>query len=315
MKKKTIKLLYKQIYFFGFFIPISNLILSYGSKLIPRSIYQQIARKKHKKVESFLTGKLSATINQWSKVESISSFEEKAPIWYCWLQGEQELPAVVDLCYKSLKKNANGHPIYFITLENYKKYVTIPDFIENLYFEGKIFPAHFSDILRVALLYKHGGLWMDATLYLTKNISENIFQFSFYSIKNSEFGSFVSKCRWTVGFMAGYKNNPLFGAVFDLFCTYIKENPVQVDYLMMDYFIDILYQKNKQIKEQIDQVPYNNPNLYLLKRGLCKPFDQSEFNKITSDTEIIKLDWKGINEEDLNKNKSNYYHYLKSLVN
>lgn len=47
--------------------------------------------------------------------------------------------------------------------------------------KGIITNTHFSDLLRIELLINHGGLWLDATTYLTGTlpnyISENDFLF------------------------------------------------------------------------------------------------------------------------------------------
>lgn len=308
-------LLFRQIRSFGFFIPVSNLVILYGEKILPKFLLLRLASIKHQKIEKHLQKRLIRTFCSWDVADVSVKRLEPAPIWYCWLQGDEGLPAIPELCYRSLKKHSGGHPIRLVTINNYKEYVEIPDFIERMYFEGKMKPAHFTDVLRVALLYHHGGLWMDATLFWVRDIPEEVFDRPFYSIKIPEYGYYVSRCRWTVGFLAGWKGNPLFGAIFSLFCDYLRQNRVQIDYLMMDYFIDILYQRNEIIRSQIDNVPYNNSELYSLKTAIAETFDPIRFNGIIEKTDILKLDWRDYRESDFIGSNTNLYYYLLQSVN
>ena len=86
------------------------------------------------------------------------------------------MPPIVQSCFQSLCSHAGNHLVHLITQENISKYVTIPDYILRKVQEGKISFTHFSDILRMCLLYEHGGLWIDATVYVSEPIPEKVFQ-------------------------------------------------------------------------------------------------------------------------------------------
>lgn len=45
--------------------------------------------------------------------------------------------------------------------------------------------AHFSDIVRENLLYKYGGIWMDATIYMTSPFPDTIYNYDYYTIKGA----------------------------------------------------------------------------------------------------------------------------------
>jgi len=305
--RSKLKLLFNQIEKFGFYIPISNLIIIFYSKYLPKSFVAKLAEKKHKKVEAYLFNLLKDTFVEIEKTKPEVEYIENAPIWWCWLQGEDSLPLVAELCLKSLRKHANGHPVQVITFENYNQYVQLPPFVEEMYNAKKLKAANFTDVLRIALLHKYGGLWVDATLFLTKTIPDEIFTTPFYSIKLKEFGYFVSKCRWTVGFMVTHKNNLLFDSIYKLYVAYLKNGDDQIDYLMLDYFIDMLHRTSNEIQDMIDDVPYNNLNFYSLKNDLCKIFNKEEYNMIIEESFILKLDWRMYKDVDLLSDSNNYY--------
>ena len=119
----------------------------------------------------------------WEKEEKIVN---KDTIWFCWLQGIEEAPDLVKRCLESIKINLMDKKIILIDQENLFDYIQLPDYIVKKWKTGRIGAAHFSDIIRLELLIRHGGYWIDATVYctdskLTQYIDElPLFMYSFY---------------------------------------------------------------------------------------------------------------------------------------
>ena len=96
-------------------------------------------------------------------------------IWQCWLQGPDNMPALVRNCLRSVERHRRpGQKVVLITEENYTEYVEFPDWITRKRREGRIADAQFSDLLRLWLLASYGGCWIDATCFLTAPVPENI---------------------------------------------------------------------------------------------------------------------------------------------
>lgn len=114
-----------------------------------------------------------------SKPSKLAQMPERKPspvyIWQCWLQGEEQAPQLVKDCIASVrhfKRPDQQHVI--ITAQNYSSYVNLPDYIIMKWQKGIITNTHFSDLLRIYLLSKYGGYWMDATCLLITPIPEQI---------------------------------------------------------------------------------------------------------------------------------------------
>ena len=88
-------------------------------------------------------------------------------IWWCWLQGEDNAPAICKACLNSLRKYFAEYKIIVVTEQNMYDYVHLPHYILEKYEKGIIDNAHFSDILRTSLLVEYGGVWIDSTVYCT----------------------------------------------------------------------------------------------------------------------------------------------------
>ena len=101
----------------------------------------------------------------------IDSFKEKSEkelasrkyIWTMWWQGTDKMPPIVNACYDRMLKLFSDDLI-LITEDNYTEWVELPDYIIKKYNDGLISTTHLSDIIRVELLKRYGGAWVDATI-------------------------------------------------------------------------------------------------------------------------------------------------------
>ena len=109
-------------------------------------------------------GKSAAASGEKPSTGPSSAPGEKEYIWQCWLQGREAAPPLVKNCLDSVARD----------------YVELPDFILRKRQAGIIGNAHFADVLRIYLLAKHGGYWIDATCLLTEPIPEEIRRTPFF---------------------------------------------------------------------------------------------------------------------------------------
>lgn len=209
-------------------------------------------------------------------------------IWVCWWQGEEQMPEIVKICYTSLKAHANGHPVRLLTKDNYREYVEMPEWVMDMFNAGIITVTHFSDLLRLTLLSKYGGFWMDATLYLTGDLPKGTPYF--FTLKQ-DYGSeeFISANRWSGYCIGGHADNPLFSRTKNILMIFWREHDKLINYYVLDYVLDILYASNSEIRRMIDENECSNPNVLYMVTHLNKPYNAEEWNKIKKQTYIHKL--------------------------
>ena len=235
-------------------------------------------------------------------------------IWVCWWQGEKSMPEMVKKCFNSIIRYSNGHPVKLITFENYKDYVQVDHRIVDKVKNGTFKLAHFADLVRLKLLEQYGGLWLDSTILLTANINEDFFQ-KFFSVKiRTVDNDSVSDYRWCSFVLGGGKDiRFIHSHLSSMLERYMLENEVFIDYLLIDYFLDILYRENRLVKEMIDAMPYTNPNLHNLRIKFDNEFDKVQWDSMLSDTEIFKLTYKGKHSKQNDKGMPTFYGYI--LIN
>lgn len=250
-------------------------------------------------VKKILINESNDVLKNYSKLDIIYKNDIKykdAPIWVFWWQGYDNMPQLVLKCYESIINNCNNHDVNLITKNNYDDYVDIPNYIIEKLNNGTISITHFSDVLRVTLLNKYGGCWIDATVYVSSQIPEEVFNYPIYSRKISEStvynGKNISKGRWSTYLLAGYKGCILFKWLENYFFNYWKYHDTVIDYALFDYVIAIGVENILPIKNLILDIPVNNLQIHELQNKLNDEFVEEDYIKMCSDTVFHKLSWK-----------------------
>ena len=195
--------------------------------------------RKQQAILHYLQTNYQNLILKYTQKEEIPPASNQAPIWVCWWQGENAMPPIVQSCFQSLCSHAGNHLVHLITQENISKYVTIPDYILRKVQEGKISFTHFSDILRMCLLYEHGGLWIDATVYVSQPIPEKVFQEPLFTVAANIDTDNISQAKW-MGFILGSSpQGVLCSFARELFFQYWEKENKLLDYFLIDYVISI----------------------------------------------------------------------------
>lgn len=311
-KIANIQNLCRKVANFGLFIPLSNLAINYGQRVFSHAFLSALQHKRTQKIQRILD-KYVVFPETLPEID-VTWKSQEARIWFFWLQGEDRLPLIPKLCLESIRKHANGHKVQVLSDENYAEFVQIPGNMIEKYRAGRIKAAHFADILRINILAQQGGLWLDATMLVTEDLPQSIFDASFYSVKTKNSGYFVSQCRWAVFCLGAKKGHALFCLLASLFEQYLANTDVFVDYFLFDNFIDMIYERYPCIREEIDKVPFNNPSVHELASLLCEVVTTDEIDRILDKTFLFKLSYKSYTPTMLSQNEENLYHKLRARL-
>lgn len=268
--------------------------------------------KKYNMAKLFIKRKYSVIIDRYKYDDKykINNIRKEDPIWIFWYQGLKDAPELIKICVESVKRYSGVHEVIVVTKENINYYVDIPDYIYIKLKEKKITLTHFSDILRMALLAKHGGIWFDATLYCTGNFDPIMEKFPLFTIKHGLYADFhVCKGMWSGFFFAAGKENPAICFFRDMFYEYWQQEDWQYCYYLIDVIIAIGYENIPIIRELIDNIPYNNKRVFELQEKLNSEFNFHEFANLKTENFLHKLSYKTKTIKKCH-NKVTYYGYL-----
>jgi hypothetical protein len=317
------------------FITIKRTLSAYKKKYIPLFVYfgtkvvvpllindirthwpqknkWYIYARKHELIEKYLYIEFSHIIDIYrqEKIDSIEDGRYLPIIWICWWQGYDNMPPIVKKCYESVKMHSGKYKIQLITEENHIEFVNIPDAIVNKYKLGKLKVQFVTDTLRCCLLAKYGGIWIDATLYLTKDISEQYLKIPVFSLKTAPVDNkSVSEYRWSSFLLATNLKTDFFACLRDLMIEYGCKKAIAIDYLLIDYFIDIMIKHIPRYANYMANIPFSNPHLHQLRLNFNEIFDETVFEDFKSDTFLFKLTYKG--QLSTHKNgMSTFYNFI-----
>ncbi len=219
----------------------------------------------------------------------------RVPIWCCWWQGEDSMTQVSEICYKRLKEviDYDKARLILITLDNYLDYVTFPNHIQSKFKQGKITYTEMSDILRMALLSKYGGFWIDATVYISADtISDDFLNHDMYCQKMYDpikWQREACKGRWCGFMLSGSNQFPLFKFVLEAFYKWWSDYESVIDYVLIDYFILSAYKMIPYVREVIDSIQDNNTDVFEMYTHFNEPYSDELYKKLTKTTKMHKL--------------------------
>ena len=234
-------------------------------------------------------------------------------VFVFWYQDAENAPEIVKKCIQSIKKaveNSDGRSFKLISFNNYNKYVNLPNYIIEKVKKGKISKIHFADILRFNLLAQCGGLWIDATCFLSNNnFLREIENSNFFTLKNCFKDFDFINGKWTSFFIGGAKDNLIANYMVDCFNLWFKNHNKVLTYLMLDCFLSLGYEKINEIKNMIDDV------ISISKYDSNKIFKLNDYYFLENNhvDEMLIL----IANEDIHKlsYKIKYYNYENSCYN
>lgn len=242
----------------------------------------KINRKLQKKFSKFIRSHVEANPSE-------KAVQKHNPIiWTIWLQGMENAPAVVQQCYASMRSCITDRPIVVITEDNFKDYVTFPDYIMEKYEKGIISKVHFADLLRVELLAKHGGTWLDGTVFCSSAPFQSYVLddplFLFQTLKPGLDGHTVAPSSWL---MTAHAGNPIILLTRALLHEYWNRYNYAIDYFILHHFIQLSINAYPEVWNQV--VPFSNATPHVLLLRLFEQYDEHLWTALKGHTSFHKL--------------------------
>ena len=291
---------------------------------VNRQSFKQIYPAILKKIEPYLVERYSPVAHDSMQRVMGVHLEHKRNkiVWFCWLQGLDHAPPIVKACYNSLQRHLvqvckggsklQGYEIKVIDNDNWNDYVELPDFIISKWEKGRIPVALFSDLLRLELLIKHGGTWIDSTVLCTgfndnqndkaKYLGADLFLFQY-----TRQGSVpVSISNW---FITACSNNEVLIELRDMLYAYWKDYDCTLDYYIFHLFFSMLSKDNPK---EILAMPYaQSLNSLVILHHLGDEFNQEKWDNLTQKVSFHKLAFRV--SKEIKEDKENYFNKIISL--
>lgn len=248
---------------------------------------------KHEAVKDYLYNEYREIIDKYkNKKETSKLIENDTIIWIFWWQGCSEMPYLIKKCIKSIRTQMLNHEVVIVDKNNFYKYINIPKEILDLVKNGNITLTLFSDYVRLSLLADYGGLWLDSTIFLSKNIDDLLANKTFFSIRhNQDSDTHVCKGKWFVSVLATGEDSKLFKFSKEMMENVIIKEKFVVTYLLIDCILSIAYESFEDIQMEIDSVETNNVEFIALASNMNNRYSEKIENLLNNQA-IHKLSYK-----------------------
>lgn len=221
--------------------------------------------------------------------------------WFCWLQGAEVMPEVVKACYNSQTCHLQGRDFVFIDSVNWREYITLPDYIVEKYEKGVMPAAMFSDFIRLELLIRYGGTWIDSTVLCTSpSFNPQMLDTDFFIY---QYGKGQGLSNW---FITSCTNNPMLMVVRDVLYQYWKDYDVVLNYYIFHLLIGRLMPDYPDLTLNM---PYaDSYEAISLVHNWQRPFNQKKWEMVAERIPFHKLTWKV--DSKIVRDKNNYYNHI-----
>jgi len=209
------------------------------------------------------------------------------PVFVYWAQGFAAAPPLVRACVAQLRATNPGAEVHELTDETIGSYVDLPPDIAAKLGANK---THFSDLLRLMLLEKYGGVWIDGTCYVTEPLRPHIdraleqgsvFAFNYH-------GPYISN--WLLAARPGSYAMHLWRAASFLWW---EERGELIDYFLHHHVFEMLHHLDARFRAEWDEgLRLSSRPPHALQTAMLKPYDPAAFRRMTGGAFAHKLRYK-----------------------
>lgn len=301
--KRILKEGWTDLRYFGVEVMLAKIRMILSKQSVESSIYRNEILVK------WLTKYCQDLLDKYKNKKTIKAeVTANLPLWVFWWQGREAMPEIIELCYKSKLRAAGTHPVILLTKDNIREYVEFPEYVWQQFEAKKLRIQHLADMIRVQLIAKYGGIWLDASIYCIGNIPEEIYSADVYSLKHEIDEQYVSLCRWTTFVIGGLKNNVLCSFLNEFFVEYCKTGKPFIDYYMFDCAIAVAYNNLPQVRQAIDKLQMSEKSCYWLDEHLSEYWENTE-RELKSQGIFQKIAWQQYSNNSFGEDS--LYTYLK----
>lgn len=268
---------------------------------------EQVIIRKHRKVAAFWNDLIEKytrdKIKRYPLLAKMDLPKDRI-IWQYWGQGidSQDMPDIVRYCFRSVDCYKGNFTVIRIDDSSITQYLDLPDFILDKKEKGVINRTFFSDLLRLALLKAYGGVWLDATILLTKELPVQFHTQDYFVYQrdpqeqHQEYwkNSYAYYWGWNAEFSVKMLNSiifakqqhPLISLMLHLLLSYWETSDAAIDY----FFYQILHEQLAPVgKEPIRGKIMSDVKPHLLQTKLSGGKYPISYPDIFKSTGIHKL--------------------------
>jgi tetratricopeptide (TPR) repeat protein len=212
--------------------------------------------------------------------------DQRPLVWVYWGQGIANAPAVVKRCHEELMRHHAEDEVVVLDDGLVPHYVEIPEIARRRTAQNL---TKFSDVLRLELLSRYGGVWLDATCFVRRRLPDLLPEL----LPSGFFAFRYRKARISSWFLASEPNHPVVAMTREAQYVFWENFRRPFDYYLLHHLLESLYYVDDDFRESYDPTPSRSshpPSRFA--RVMHEPFDQERYNELLDGCFVHKLTYK-----------------------
>lgn len=238
-----------------------------------------------REVGRFLVANLDEIrIRAAQRLERPATTSLRMPIFVYWGQGFESAPAVVQRCHAALRLNNPSADIHELTDARVPFYVDIPEAILAALGDDR---THKSDLIRLALLERYGGIWLDATCFVSEPLTPRVDRL----LENGDtFGFTYSPAMISSWFLASRQSSYVIHLWRAALFMWWEERGELLGYFLLHHFFEMLYELDDRFRaewEKGTQLSSRPP--HALQAAMLKDYEPTDYQTALENSFVHKL--------------------------
>jgi hypothetical protein len=206
---------------------------------------------------------------------------EPRRVYVYWAQGFDQAPAIVQLCAREMRRH-HGDDLVMLDDSNLDHYIALPDVGRTLS------KTQYSDLVRLAILIRFGGIWLDATCLCTTNLLG-----SFNPGKPFLYSTFGRKARICSWMISSPQSSYLIRLLYSALLRCWRVGDLKLGYFAIHHLFEALYFIDTEFRtawDNSDTIHRTQP--HLLQRRFGTQISAAEFDELLASSPVHKLTYK-----------------------
>jgi tetratricopeptide (TPR) repeat protein len=204
-------------------------------------------------------------------------------IWVYWGQGFDKAPPIVRRCHEELMRHHTEDEVVLLDDAGFGDYVEIPNVARRRTSRDR---TKFSDVLRLELLSRHGGVWLDATCLVSRRLFDvlpELLPSGFFAFRRRP----ALIASW---FLASEPRHPLVTLAREAQYVYWEHFRRPLDYYVLHHLVESLYHVADEARECLDATPLRSARPgSLVARAGNEPYDPERYAELLTGCFVHKL--------------------------
>ncbi len=290
-------------------------VIEHLNRILPQPFRPYLRSKKAQYFNKYIESNFREVVEPYLKNGECRELVSEFKVWVFWAQGFESAPDLVRMC-SSRFNEVCGDAVVYLTMDNIADYVSFPPHVIEKVRDKRITLTHFSDLLRLALLSQYGGLWVDSTCWMSDDCLDVLRSGDLCTLRSAPqaLPKYIANGKWVVWTIgSNYSSTTLFSVARDIIYRYWELNDSMVDYFLIDYTLNYVYEKFDCARMMVDNVRVDGSQRNELRKRLNAPYSESQYRDIMTSTPISKLSYKMTLSERTESGEQTLFSKLKEL--